>query len=79
MLKTIEDYSTLEQHKATLLVNDIKKLLPTCSVHTFGSRVTGVATSTSDLDLYIDIGKLNFIGELNCMLLHILIYKFDVT
>lgn len=60
LLKTMEDISNVEQQKAARLINDIKELLPSCSVHPFGSRVTGIATRTSDLDLYIDFGKLNF-------------------
>lgn len=59
LLNKMETCSNEQQQKAAHVVNDIKTLLPACSVYTFGSRVTGIATSKSDLDLYIDIGKLN--------------------
>lgn len=65
LLKKMEDCSRVEKRKADLLINDIKVLLPECSVYPFGSRVTGIAMSTSDLDLYIDIGDKMYNGDSN--------------
>ena len=58
-LKIIEDYRFDECLRAGHLINDIKEIFG-WPVYQFGSRMTGIATASSDLDLYIDLGKLSF-------------------
>lgn len=54
-LKCVPDYNVIEQDLLTL----IEPLFPNKSVkiYMFGSRLTGIGTRESDLDIFIDIGE----------------------
>ncbi|XP_053969668.1 terminal uridylyltransferase Tailor [Anastrepha ludens] len=58
-LKQIPEYSVIEDS----LSNILKKLFPdkTIKLYKFGSRITGIGSRNSDLDIYVDIG-----GRFNC-------------
>ncbi|XP_054262101.1 uncharacterized protein LOC128986039 [Macrosteles quadrilineatus] len=78
------------QQKSIMIRSDLSASLPGCRVLFFGSQVTGLATSKSDFDLYIDYDGKSFYHDLSyekqCDIMHHLAYqlnlrgsKFEVT
>lgn len=59
MIRPVEKMSYFYSH----VINDLQKVLcqkfPNCTVHPFGSTVTGLATYSSDIDIYVDVPNKN--------------------
>lgn len=55
-LKVIPEYDIIEQDLSKLLTPAFPK--QQLRVYKFGSRITGIGTRSSDLDVFVDIGEL---------------------